>query len=158
MKIIDEDDLPIKMTAHTPCFRSEAGSYGRDTRGLIRMHQFDKVEMVQIVRPEDSMAALEEMTGHAESLELLGLPYRKIILCTGDMGFGACKTYDLEVWIPAQNTYRAFFPLQRLGFPGTSYAGTLSQQIGQENPSGSYPERFLWSGCWSYAGCGYENY
>lgn len=83
------------MTAHTPCFRSEAGSYGRDTRGLIRMHQFDKVEMVQIVRPEDSMAALEEMTGHAEKvLQLLGLPYRKIILCTGDMGFGACKTYD----------------------------------------------------------------
>lgn len=83
------------------------GSYGRDTRGLIRMHQFDKVEMVQIVRPEDSMAALEEMTGHAEKvLQLLGLPYRKIILCTGDMGFGACKTYDLEVWIPAQNTYR----------------------------------------------------
>ncbi|MEN1599496.1 aminoacyl--tRNA ligase-related protein, partial [Pseudomonas aeruginosa] len=106
-EIIDEDDLPIKMTAHTPCFRSEAGSYGRDTRGLIRMHQFDKVEMVQIVRPEDSMAALEEMTGHAEKvLQLLGLPYRKIILCTGDMGFGACKTYDLEVWIPAQNTYR----------------------------------------------------
>ena len=106
-EIIDEDALPIKMTAHTPCFRSEAGSYGRDTRGLIRMHQFDKVEMVQIVRPEDSMDALEEMTGHAEKvLQLLGLPYRKIILCTGDMGFGACKTYDLEVWIPAQNTYR----------------------------------------------------
>lgn len=106
-EIIDEDDLPIKMTAHTPCFRSEAGSYGRDTRGLIRMHQFDKVEMVQIVRPEDSMAALEEMTGHAEKvLQLLGLPYRKVALCTGDMGFSACKTYDLEVWVPAQNTYR----------------------------------------------------
>lgn len=103
-EIIDEDDLPIKMTAHTPCFRSEAGSYGRDTRGLIRMHQFDKVEMVQIVRPEDSMAALEEMTGHAEKvLQLLGLPYRKIILCTGDMGFGACKTYDLEVWIGTEH-------------------------------------------------------
>ncbi len=102
-EIIDEDDLPIKMTAHTPCFRSEAGSYGRDTRGLIRMHQFDKVEMVQIVRPEDSMAALEEMTGHAEKvLQLLGLPYRKVALCTGDMGFSACKTYDLEVWVPAQ--------------------------------------------------------
>ena len=96
------------MTAHTPCFRSEAGSYGRDTRRLIRMHQFDKVEMVQIVRPEDSMAALEEMTGHAEKvLQLLGLPYRKIILCTGDMGFGACKTYDLEVWIPAQHLHNA---------------------------------------------------
>jgi seryl-tRNA synthetase len=109
-EIIDEDDLPIKMTAHTPCFRSEAGSYGRDTRGLIRMHQFDK-EMVQIVRPEDSMAALEEMTGHAEKvLQLLGLPYRKVALCTGDMGFSACKTYDLEVWVPAQNTYREISP------------------------------------------------
>ncbi len=106
-EIIDEDDLPIKLTAHSPCFRSEAGSYGRDTRGLIRMHQFDKVEMVQIVRPETSMEALEEMTGHAEKvLELLGLPYRRMALCTGDMGFGACKTFDLEVWVPAQGTYR----------------------------------------------------
>ncbi|WP_407332678.1 serine--tRNA ligase [Enterovibrio sp. 27052020O] len=105
--IVDEADLPICMTAHTPCFRSEAGSYGRDTRGLIRMHQFDKVELVQIVKPEDSMAALEELTGHAEKvLQLLNLPYRKVILCTGDMGFGAAKTYDLEVWVPAQNTYR----------------------------------------------------
>ncbi|MEZ8143136.1 serine--tRNA ligase [Enterovibrio norvegicus FF-33] len=105
--IVDEADLPIRMTAHTPCFRSEAGSYGRDTRGLIRMHQFDKVELVQIVKPEDSMAALEELTGHAEKvLQLLNLPYRKVILCTGDMGFGAAKTYDLEVWVPAQNTYR----------------------------------------------------
>ncbi len=106
-EILDEESLPLKMTAHTPCFRSEAGSYGRDTRGLIRMHQFDKVEMVQVVRPEDSMDALEEMTGHAEKvLQLLGLPYRKVLLCTGDMGFSACKTYDLEVWLPAQNTYR----------------------------------------------------
>ncbi|MGO2321461.1 serine--tRNA ligase [Vibrio casei] len=105
--ITDEADLPIKMTAHTPCFRSEAGSYGRDTRGLIRMHQFDKVELVQIVKPEDSMDALEELTGHAEKvLQLLELPYRKVILCTGDMGFGAAKTYDLEVWVPAQETYR----------------------------------------------------
>ena len=105
--IIDEADLPIKMTAHTPCFRSEAGSYGRDTRGLIRMHQFDKVEMVQIVDPDKSMEALEELTGHAEKvLQLLNLPYRKVLLCTGDMGFGSCKTYDLEVWVPAQNTYR----------------------------------------------------
>ncbi|PSW03668.1 serine--tRNA ligase [Photobacterium lipolyticum] len=105
--ITDEADLPLKMTAHTPCFRSEAGSYGRDTRGLIRMHQFDKVELVQITKPEDSMAALEELTGHAEKvLQLLELPYRKVILCTGDMGFGACKTYDLEVWVPAQETYR----------------------------------------------------
>ncbi|MEH6529944.1 MAG: serine--tRNA ligase [Photobacterium frigidiphilum] len=105
--ITDEADLPLKMTAHTPCFRSEAGSYGRDTRGLIRMHQFDKVELVQITKPEDSMAALEELTGHAEKvLQLLELPYRKVILCTGDMGFGAAKTYDLEVWVPAQETYR----------------------------------------------------
>lgn len=105
--ISDEADLPLKMTAHTPCFRSEAGSYGRDTRGLIRMHQFDKVELVQITKPEDSMAALEELTGHAEKvLQLLELPYRKVVLCTGDMGFGARKTYDLEVWVPAQETYR----------------------------------------------------
>ncbi len=105
--ISEEADLPLKMTAHTPCFRSEAGSYGRDTRGLIRMHQFDKVELVQVTRPEDSMNALEELTGHAEKvLQLLELPYRKVVLCTGDMGFGACKTYDLEVWVPAQEAYR----------------------------------------------------
>lgn len=106
-EIIDEETLPLRYTAHTPCFRSEAGSYGRDTRGLIRMHQFEKVEMVQIVAPEKSMEALEELTGHAEKvLQLLGLPYRKVLLCTGDMGFGSTKTYDLEVWLPAQNTYR----------------------------------------------------
>lgn len=106
-EILDESALPLKMTAHTPCFRSEAGSYGKDTRGLIRMHQFDKVELVQIVKPEESMKALEELTAHAEKvLQLLELPYRKIVLCTGDMGFGSCKTYDLEVWVPAQNTYR----------------------------------------------------
>ncbi|MFQ1018942.1 serine--tRNA ligase [Gilliamella sp. CG13] len=106
-EILDESELPLKMTAHTPCFRSEAGSYGKDTRGLIRMHQFDKVELVQIVKPEESMQALEELTAHAEKvLQLLELPYRKIVLCTGDMGFGSCKTYDLEVWVPAQNTYR----------------------------------------------------
>ncbi|EPF18688.1 MULTISPECIES: serine--tRNA ligase [Cedecea] len=106
-EILDEDSLPLKMTAHTPCFRSEAGSYGRDTRGLIRQHQFDKVEMVQIVRPEDSMDALEELTAHAEKvLQLLNLPYRKVLLCSGDIGFGSAKTYDLEVWLPAQNTYR----------------------------------------------------
>ncbi|UJD94128.1 serine--tRNA ligase [Lelliottia amnigena] len=115
-EIIDEDDLPIKLTAHSPCFRSEAGSYGRDTRGLIRMHQFDKVEMVQIVRPEVSMDALEEMTGHAEKvLELLGLPYRRMALCTGDMGFGATKTFDLEVWVPAQNTYREISSCSNVG-------------------------------------------
>jgi seryl-tRNA synthetase len=106
-EIIDEAELPIKMTAHTPCFRSEAGSGGRDIRGLIRQHQFDKVEMVQIVKPEGSMAALDELTGHAEKiLEKLGLPYRTVILCTGDIGFSAAKTFDLEVWLPAQNTYR----------------------------------------------------
>ncbi len=129
-EIIDEDDLPIKMTAHTPCFRSEAGSYSRDTRGLIRMHQFDKVEMVQIVRPEDSMAALEEMTGHAEKvLQLLGLPYRKVALCTGDMGFSACKTYDLEVWVPAQNTYREISSCSNVWDFRASYAGSLPQQV-----------------------------
>jgi len=105
--VLAESDLPMKLTAHTPCFRSEAGSYGRDTRGLIRQHQFDKVEMVQIVHPERSYEALEEMTRHAEAiLQKLGLPYRVMSLCTGDMGFGAAKTYDLEVWLPAQNTYR----------------------------------------------------
>jgi seryl-tRNA synthetase len=106
-EILAADSLPIKLTAHTPCFRSEAGSYGRDTRGMIRQHQFDKVEMVQIVHPEKSYEALEEMVGHAEHiLQALGLPYRVVSLCTGDMGFGAAKTYDLEVWLPAQNTYR----------------------------------------------------
>ena len=105
--MLAESALPIKLTAHTPCFRSEAGSYGRDTRGMIRQHQFDKVEMVQIVHPENSDAALEEMTGHAEAiLQKLGLHYRVMALCTGDMGFGAAKTYDLEVWLPSQNTYR----------------------------------------------------
>ena len=106
-EILAEADLPIKMTAHTPCFRSEAGSAGRDTRGMIRQHQFDKVEMVQIVHPDKSYEALEEMTGHAEAiLQKLGLPYRVMSLCTGDMGFGATKTYDLEVWVPAQGVYR----------------------------------------------------
>ena len=106
-EIIQLEALPIKLTAHTPCFRSEAGSYGRDTKGMIRQHQFDKVEMVQIVHPETSYAALEEMVGHAENiLKALELPYRVVSLCTGDMGFGAAKTYDLEVWLPAQNTYR----------------------------------------------------
>ncbi len=105
--ILKEDDLPLRLTAHTPCFRSEAGSYGKDVRGLIRQHQFDKVELVQIVHPELSYAALEELTGHAEKiLQLLELPYRVIVLCTGDMGAGSCKTYDIEVWLPAQNTYR----------------------------------------------------
>ena len=105
--IVAGSDLPLKLTAHSPCFRSEAGAYGKDVRGLIRQHQFDKVEMVQIVHPEKSYEALEEMVGHAENiLKALELPYRVITLCTGDMGFGATKTYDLEVWVPAQNTYR----------------------------------------------------
>ena len=106
-RILAAAELPLKLTAHSPCFRSEAGAYGKDVRGLIRQHQFDKVEMVQIVRPEQSYDALEEMVGHAEKiLQLLELPYRVITLCTGDMGFGASKTYDLEVWVPAQHTYR----------------------------------------------------
>ena len=106
-EIIPAESLPIKLTAHTPCFRSEAGSYGKDTKGMIRQHQFDKVEMVQIVHPSTSYDALEEMVGHAENiLKALELPYRVVSLCTGDMGFGAAKTYDLEVWLPAQNTYR----------------------------------------------------
>ena len=105
--MVPAEALPMRLTAHTPCFRSEAGSYGRDTRGMIRQHQFDKVEMVYITKPEESNAMLEEMTGNAEKiLQKLGLPYRVMLLCTGDMGFGATKTYDLEVWLPAQNTYR----------------------------------------------------
>ncbi|HEY7866755.1 MAG TPA: serine--tRNA ligase [Psychromonas sp.] len=114
--IYDEAELPLKLTAHTPCFRSEAGSYGRDTRGLIRQHQFDKVEMVQLVHPDKSFAALEELTGHAEQvLKNLQLPYRKVVLCTGDMGFGATKTYDLEVWLPAQEQYREISSCSNVG-------------------------------------------
>ena len=106
-EVVKQSDLPIKLTAHTPCFRSEAGSYGKDTRGMIRQHQFDKVEMVQIVHPDKSYEALEEMVSHAEFiLTSLELPYRLLSLCTGDMGFGAAKTFDLEVWLPSQNTYR----------------------------------------------------
>jgi seryl-tRNA synthetase len=106
-QILSAEQLPMRLTAHTPCFRSEAGSYGRDTRGMIRQHQFDKVEMVRIERPEDSDAALEQMVGHAETvLQRLELPYRVMLLCTGDMGFGAARTYDLEVWLPGQSAYR----------------------------------------------------
>jgi seryl-tRNA synthetase len=105
--IVDDKELPLKLVCHTPCFRSEAGSYGRDTRGMIRQHQFEKVELVQMVRPQDSMAALESLTADAEKiLQLLELPYRTITLCGGDMGFSSAKTYDIEVWLPAQNTYR----------------------------------------------------
>ncbi|QBG34661.1 serine--tRNA ligase [Litorilituus sediminis] len=115
-EIVDEADLPIKMTAHTPCFRSEAGSGGRDIRGLIRQHQFDKVEMVQLVKPEDSFNALDELTGHAEAiLEKLELPYRTMTLCSGDVGFSATKTFDLEVWLPAQNTYREISSCSNMG-------------------------------------------
>lgn len=106
-EIIDADKLPMKLTAHSACFRAEAGSYGKDTRGIIRQHQFEKVELVQITKPDESEAAHEAMTGHAERvLQALELPYRKLLLCTGDMGFSAAKTYDLEVWLPAQNAYR----------------------------------------------------
>jgi len=106
-RILDHDQLPLRYVAHTPCFRSEAGSYGKDVRGMIRQHQFEKVELVQIVRPEDSCAALEELTGHAEQvLRRLELPYRVMALCTGDIGFSSAKTYDLEVWLPGQQKYR----------------------------------------------------
>ncbi|MCU7939666.1 MAG: serine--tRNA ligase [gamma proteobacterium symbiont of Bathyaustriella thionipta] len=114
--ILDEDELPLRLTAHTPCFRSEAGSYGKDVRGLIRQHQFEKVEMVQIVKPEDSEAALDELLGHAEKiLQLLNLPYRVVALCTGDIGFSATKTFDLEVWVPAQETYREISSCSNFG-------------------------------------------
>lgn len=110
------EELPLKFVAHTPCFRSEAGSYGRDVRGMIRQHQFEKVELVQIAKPEESMQLLEELTSHAEKvLELLELPYRKVLLCTGDMGFGSSKTYDLEVWIPSQNAYREISSCSNMG-------------------------------------------
>jgi seryl-tRNA synthetase len=106
-EILDPAQLPVRYVCHTPCFRSEAGSHGRDTRGMIRQHQFEKVELVQLVRPEESLAALDALTGHAEAvLQALELPYRVVVLCTGDMGFSACKTYDIEVWIPSQNCYR----------------------------------------------------
>lgn len=115
-EIVDEAELPIKMTAHTPCFRSEAGSGGRDIRGLIRQHQFDKVEMVQLVKPENSFTALDELTSHAEAiLEKLELPYRTMALCSGDVGFSATKTFDLEVWLPAQNTYREISSCSNMG-------------------------------------------
>jgi len=106
-QILDNSKLPMNLVAYSPCFRSEAGSYGKDTRGLIRLHQFEKVELVKITRPEDSYQELEALTGHAEKvLQLLGLPYRKVVLSTGDTGFGSAKTYDIEVWLPSQNTYR----------------------------------------------------
>ena len=115
-EIVEAADMPLKMTAHTPCFRSEAGSYGKDVKGLIRQHQFEKVEMVQIVKPEDSLNALDELTSHAEEiLKLLKLPHRTVLLCSGDIGFGATKTYDIEVWLPAQNTYREISSCSNMG-------------------------------------------
>jgi|TARA_B110001469_G_scaffold25169_1_gene25885 seryl-tRNA synthetase len=115
-EILDASALPLRFTCHTPCFRSEAGSHGRDTRGLVRQHQFEKVEMVQMVRPSDSTAALEELTGHAENiLKSLGLAYRKVILCGGDLGFSAVKTYDLEVWLPGQDKYREISSCSNMG-------------------------------------------
>ncbi|WP_339075351.1 serine--tRNA ligase [Teredinibacter turnerae] len=115
-EIIDEKQLPVRFACHTPCFRSEAGSYGRDTRGMIRQHQFEKVELVQFVKPGESMAALESLVGHAETiLQKLGLPYRKVILCGGDTGFSSTKTYDLEVWLPSQNTYREISSCSNFG-------------------------------------------
>lgn len=114
--IVDADDMPRRYVAHTPCFRSEAGSHGKDTRGMIRQHQFDKVELVHIVKPDDSFEALEELTGHAESiLQRLALPYRVVTLCTGDMGFSATKTYDLEVWLPGQQRYREISSCSNMG-------------------------------------------
>jgi seryl-tRNA synthetase len=115
-RILAADELPLKYVAHTPCFRSEAGSYGRDVRGMIRQHQFEKVELVQIAKPDESMQLLEELTRHAETiLEMLELPYRRVLLCTGDMGFGSTKTYDLEVWIPSQNAYREISSCSNMG-------------------------------------------
>lgn len=114
--IVAGDTLPLRFVAHTPCFRSEAGAYGKDTRGMIRQHQFDKVELVHVVEPEQSMETLEQLTGHAEAiLRKLELPFRTIVLCTGDMGFGSTKTYDIEVWIPAQNTYREISSCSNMG-------------------------------------------
>ncbi len=144
-EILDAERLPLRMTAHTPCFRSEAGSYGKDTRGLIRQHQFEKVELVQIVRPEDSYQALEELTGHAETiLQRLGLPYRVVSLCSGDLGFSAAKTYDLEVWLPAQQTYREIsscsnfedFQARRLQARCRSAAGGKPELVHTLNGSG----------------------
>ena len=141
-EILAADALPIKLTAHTPCFRSEAGSYGKDTRGMIRQHQFDKVELVQIVHPETSYDALEELTGHAEAiLQRLGLPYRVVALCTGDIGFAAAKTYDLEVWLPgAERLSRDLVVLELRSVPGAADAGALPQRAGQARAR-AYAER-----------------
>ncbi len=140
--VLAASELPIKLTAHTPCFRSEAGSAGRDTRGMIRQHQFDKVEMVQIVHPDQSYEALEDMTGHAEAiLQKLGLPYRVMALCTGDMGFGASKTYDLEVWLPAQDTYREISSVSNCeAFQARRLQARFKNAAGQER-TGAHAQR-----------------
>jgi seryl-tRNA synthetase len=134
--MVPAEALPMRLTAHTPCFRSEAGSYGRDTRGMIRQHQFDKVEMVYIAKPDESNAMLEEMTGNAEKiLQKLGLPYRVMLLCTGDMGFGATKTYDLEVWLPAQNTYREISSCSNCeGFQARRMGARYKNDAGKNEP------------------------
>jgi seryl-tRNA synthetase len=134
--IVEDSDLPVKMTAHTPCFRSEAGSYGKDTRGMIRQHQFEKVEMVQLVAADASWDALEEMTGHAEAiLQKLELPYRVVALCSGDVGAGASKTYDLEVWLPGQQTYREISSVSNC----TDYQARR-MQARRRNPDTGKPE------------------
>lgn len=133
--ILKAEELPVKMVAHTPCFRSEAGSYGRDVRGMIRQHQFEKVELVQIVEPSKSFDALEELTSHAEAiLQKLGLPYRKVVLCGGDMSIGSAKTYDLEVWLPAQDTYREISSCSNM----TDYQGRMQARF--RNPETNKPE------------------
>lgn len=133
--ILKDTDLPIKMTAHTPCFRKEAGSYGKDTRGMIRQHQFEKVEMVQIVHPDESTQALEEMTACAEGiLKALEIPFRTIVLCTGDMGFGAAKTYDIEVWLPGENQYREISSCSNCGDFQARRMQTRYRQEGQKKP------------------------
>ncbi len=134
--LVDAAKLPMRLTAHTPCFRSEAGSYGRDTRGMIRQHQFDKVEMVYIAKPEESNALLEEMTSNAEKiLQKLGLPYRVMLLCTGDMGFTAARTYDLEVWLPAQNTYREISSCSNCeGFQARRMSARYKNAAGKNEP------------------------
>ena len=154
--IVPLEQLPIKLTSHTPCFRSEAGSAGRDTRGMIRQHQFDKVEMVQITTPEQSYEALEQMVGHAEAiLQKLELPYRVMALCTGDMGFGATKTYDLEVGCP-HRTPRNQLVLELRSLPGASHAGPFQERARQER-TGSHPERFGLGGG-ARVGGGVENH
>ena len=131
-KIFEADEIPTKFVCHTPCFRSEAGSYGKDTRGMIRQHQFEKVELVQMVRPADSYQALEELTGHAEKiLQLLELPYRVMLLCTGDIGFSAAKTYDLEVWLPGQNAYREISSCINGRFSSSPSGGALAKSYHQ---------------------------